>query len=199
MHCIEQDSLSRRRSIYSLGNTLGVSENCFIDTVAACLKYCPTPFNIQSARVVILLQKRHQMFWNMVWDSLQQKAPASKLISAKTKIDSFSAGYGTILFFEDKNALAQLKKSFPLYKKNMRIWCQQANGMLQYMVWQTLAENEVGASLQHYNELVEKEVINWLKLPKHWELVAQMPFGGIAKAASEKNFLPLSDRFLVLK
>ena len=46
-NCIEQDSLSRRRSIYALGHTRIVTDFCLEDTLKDCLKNCPTPFNAQ--------------------------------------------------------------------------------------------------------------------------------------------------------
>ena len=62
MKCIEQDSLSRRRSVYKLNGQLPVSENCFMETIESCVKHCPTPFNVQSARVAVLFGKSHKLF-----------------------------------------------------------------------------------------------------------------------------------------
>ena len=198
-HCIEQDSLERRRSVYHLGDTPVISDLCFIDTVTACLKHCPTPFNVQSARVAILLNKEHHRFWNLVWDNMKKILPKDKITASQERINSFKRAYATILFFEDTRSIAKLKKQFPLYKRNMSTWAQQANGMLQYMIWQTLAENEVGASLQHYNELIEKDIYKAFGISRHWKLVAQMPCGNIEKEPTDKTFLPLEDRILVLK
>ena len=115
------------------------------------------------------------------------------------KINSFDEAYGTVLFFEDLDILAQLQKDFPLYQKNMHDWTYEANGMLQYMIWQALAENEIGASLQHYNELIEDDVKKMLSLPDNWKILAQMPFGSIEKTPAEKTFLPLENRFKIFK
>ena len=183
MRCIEQDSLGRRRSVYALSGVLPISENCFIETIESCVLHCPTPFNIQSARVVILLGKKHSLLWQKIWDELLTIITDKQVAAVKTKID----------------ALMRLKKQFPQYAKNMRIWTQQANGMLQYMIWQTLSENEVGASLQHYNELIAKSVNKMFDLPKTWELVAQMPFGSIEIEPAEKTFLPLEERLKILR
>lgn len=199
MHCIEQDSLNRRRSIYNLSSVLPISENCFIDTVESCILHCPTPFNVQSARAAILLNKKHLLFWDTVWNKLKGLVNATQASAVRQKIEAFKRANGTILFFEDKKSLVALKKQFPLYAKNMRTWTQQANGMLQYMIWQTLAENEVGASLQHYNELVENEIHALFDLPKNWELVAQMPFGAIESEPTEKSFLPIEERLKILR
>ena len=198
-HCIEQDSLKTRRSIYGLGKLSNSANACLEDSVKSCLLNCPTPFNVQSARVAVLFGKSHQHFWDGVWRNLKKVIPSSGQKKIKEKIESFAAAHGTILFFEDKTALSELKKQFPLYAKNMKTWTQQANGMLQFMIWQVLAENNIGASLQHYNELIEKDLSTMFNLPKNWELVAQMPFGSIEKEPAEKIFLPLDERIKLFK
>lgn len=198
-NCIEQDSLSRRRSIYALGHTRIVTDFCLEDTLKDCLKNCPTPFNSQSARLVLLLNKNHLDFWNLVLQKVTAAAPIGKKDSVKQKINSFAAAYGTILFFEDLSVLEQLQKDFPLYQKNMHDWTYEANGMLQYMIWQALAENEIGASLQHYNELIEDDVKKMLILPDNWKILAQMPFGSIEKSPAEKTFLPLENRLMIFR
>lgn len=198
-NCIEQDSLSRRRSIYALGHTRIVTDFCLEDTLKDCLKNCPTPFNAQSARLVLLLNKNHLDFWNLVLQKVTAAAPIGKKDSVAQKINSFAAAYGTILFFEDLSVLEQLQKDFPLYQKNMHDWTYEANGMLQYMIWQALAENEIGASLQHYNELIEDDVKKMLSLPDNWKILAQMPFGSIEKTPAEKTFLPLENRLMIFK
>lgn len=198
-HCIEQDSLTRRRSVYALGNTRVVPDLCLEDTLKDCLKNCPTPFNAQSARLVLLLNKYHSDFWNLVAEKVLAVAASDKKEAAKQKINSFKSAYGTILYFEDLDVLAQNQKQFPLYQQNMRDWTLEANGMLQYMLWQALAENEIGASLQHYNELIEKDTLKMLNLPENWKMIAQMPFGSIEKTPPEKTFLPLDTRLKIFK
>ena len=199
VHCIEQDSLKIRRSVYGLGKLSAAANTCVEDSLKSCLLNCPTPFNVQSARLVLLTGKSHQFFWDKVWHNLKGVIPTAKQKNTKEKTESFAAAHGTILFFEDKTALSKLKKQFPLYAKNMKTWVQQANGMLQFMIWQVFAENNIGASLQHYNELIEKDIYAMYNLPQSWELVAQMPFGSIEKEPAEKTFLPLEGRFIVLK
>mgnify|MGYP002522033162 FL=1 len=198
-NCIEQDSLTRRRSIYALGHTRIVTDFCLEDTLKACLKNCPTPFNAQSARLVLLLNKNHLDFWNLVLEKVIAAVPMNKKESVTQKINSFAEAYGTILYFEDLNVLNQLQKDFPLYQKNMHDWTFEANGMLQYMIWQALSENEIGASLQHYNELIEDDVKKMLKLPENWQILAQMPFGSIEKTPAEKTFLPLENRLMIFR
>ena len=113
------------------------------------------------------------------------------------KIRGFAAGAGTVLFFEDQNTIESLQKKFPLYAENFPKWSLEANGMLQYMIWLALCEAGLGASLQHYNPLIDDEVKLVFDLPGHWQLLAQMPFGSIEQPAEEKSFLPIEERLKV--
>ena len=113
------------------------------------------------------------------------------------KIKTFSVGLGTVLFFEDASTVESLQKKFPLYAENFPKWSLESNGMLQYMIWLALSEKNIGASLQHYNPLIDDEVKLAFDLPGHWQLLAQMPFGSIERPADEKSFLPMDERLKI--
>ncbi|MCV5410491.1 nitroreductase, partial [Escherichia coli] len=71
---------------------------------------------------------------------------------------SFRAGFGTVLFFEDTDVIKDLQQKFALYADNFPIWSEHATGIAQFAVWTTLAQEKVGASLQHYNPLIDEAV-----------------------------------------
>ena len=50
-------------------------------------------------------------------------------------MDSFKAGYGTVLFFEDEAIVKSLQEKFAAYAENFPIWSHQASGMHQLVVW----------------------------------------------------------------
>lgn len=52
--------------------------------------------------------------------------------------------------------------------------------MLQLSVWSALRELNIGASLQHYNPVIDAKVKGIFNIPENYKLVAQMPFGGIS-------------------
>ena len=105
----------------------------------------------------------------------------------------------TILFFEDMDIVRGLQEKFPLYADNFPKWSLQSNGMLEYIVWTALAEKNIGASLQHYNPLIDEVVAKEWKLPESWQLLAQMPFGSIEAPADDKSFEPIEKRVKVFK
>jgi Predicted oxidoreductase related to nitroreductase len=71
--------------------------------------------------------------------------------------------------------------------------------MHQYVIWTSLESEGLGASLQHYNELIEEEVKKEWGMPNNWKLIAQMPFGKPTAQPGEKEYKPISDRVKVFK
>lgn len=184
----------KRRSIYSLGNKADVGQSQISSIIGDCVKYAPSAFNSQSARVVILFDQANQQFWDMVLEHLRPLTPADKFAQTSNKIASFAAGLGTILFFEDQEVITELENKFPLYKEAFAKYSYQSSGMLQYMAWTALSANNIGASLQHYNPLIDDDVKSYWHLPSSWNLMSQMPFGAIKAQADDKDFLPLDER-----
>ena len=109
------------------------------------------------------------------------------------------AGYGTVLFFEDMDVVQGLIEKFPTYKENFLSWSLQGAGIMEYVVWTALEAEGYGASLQHYNELISKEVAKEWNLPNHWRLDAQMPFGNITAEPAKKTFKTLDERLIIHK
>ena len=187
----------QRRSIYNLDNTTLLEQSEINKLIETCLKQAPSAFNSQSARLIILYNSAYQKFWDKTLEILKPLTPPDKFAQTSQKIKSFARGIGTILFFEDNTTLKNLQTQYPLYADNFSKWSLQSNGMLQYMIWTALNNQNIGASLQHYNPLINEMVQKEFSAPKNWELLAQMPFGGIATPAEEKTFLPLSLRLKI--
>jgi predicted oxidoreductase (fatty acid repression mutant protein) len=167
--------------------------------VEHAVKHSPTAFNSQSGRVVVLLNESHDKMWEITRESLRKIVPADSFQPTNDKMDSFKNGYGTVLFFDDHSIVEGLQQQFALYKDNFPVWAQQSNGMLQFVVWTALESEGLGASLQHYNEVIESDLKNEWKFPESWKLIAQMPFGKPLAAPGEKQFSPVEDRVKIFK
>lgn len=196
--CLEQ-AIEKRRSIYHIGDKPELSDQEIVEIVEQSVKYCPTAFNSQSARVAVLFGNNHHRFWEFVRETLRKVVPEDKFAPTEAKIDSFDAGHGTILFFEDETVVQKLQQDFPLYKENFPRWSEQSNGMLQYIIWTALAEHNIGASLQHYNPLINELVAKEWNIPGGWKLIAEMPFGNIEAPAGEKAMIPVAERVKIFK
>ena len=195
-----KEALKHRRSYYAIGNQTTLPDDAIEEILDFAALHIPSAFNSQSTRMVLLLKEHHQKLWDIVKNTLKSSIPAAAYTTTEAKINkSFAAGDGTVLFFEDRNIIANLQKAFPLYHEKFPLWSQQTSAMHQLGVWTMLEDAGFGASLQHYNPLIDEQVITTWKLPENWELVAQMPFGLPLEPPGKKEFKPLCDRVRVFK
>ncbi len=191
------DGIALRRSIYHLGNNLPVSKDVTTKTVREAVRLTPSAFNSQSARAVILYGEESDTLWRLILDALLKIIPEQQIEDTQAKIASFAAGAGTVMVFEDMSVIQGLQQEYPLYKDNFPLWSKHSSGMTQFAIWSALATIKVGASLQHYGNLVEDAVRKTWDLPSSWSLIAQMPFGSIESPAGEKTFQPIENRVFV--
>lgn len=188
-------SLTKRRTQYALGKNLPISEAEVEKLIKEAVRQAPSSFNSQSSRVVILFGAASEQLWNITRETLRAIVPAESFAPTNAKMDSFAAGAGTVLFFEDQAAIADLQEKFPAYADNFPTFSEQSGGMAQLAVWTVLADAGIGASLQHYNPLIDAEVAKTWGLPESWKLRAQMPFGSNEKGFGEKAFIDDVQRF----
>ena len=188
-----------RRSFYGISKETVTSDDKIKEVIEHAVKYTPSAFNSQSARVVLLLEKHHDKLWDITKEALRKIVPVDQFSATEDKINSFQSGHGTILFFEDNSIIESLQQQFALYKDNFPVWSQQSSGMHQYAIWTTLEIEGYGASLQHYGELIEADVKKEWSIPNNWKLIAQMPFGKPTAQPDEKQFQPLEQRIKVFK
>lgn len=195
-----KEALKHRRSYYALGNVTNLPDETIEAILDEAILHTPSAFNSQSTRLVLLLREHHRRFWEIVRRTLQKIVPPQAFAATEAKIDkSFAAGHGTILFFEDNAIVEDLRKKFPSYSERFPVWSQQTSAMHQLVVWTMLEDAGFGASLQHYNPLIDEEVRTAWQLPQDWTLVAQMPFGRPLEAPGKKEYKPLAERIRVFK
>ena len=194
------DAVRNRRTFYLISNEKIVSYERIKDIVNDAVKYTPSAFNSQTARIVLLLGEQHEKLWDVVKAELKKIVPAEKFKSTEDKVDgAFRSGYGTVLYFEDMSVVEGLQQQFPAYKENFPLWSNQSSGMLQFVIWTALELEGLGASLQHYNPVIDNAVKAEWNIPDSWKLIAQMPFGKAIQNQGEKEFKPLEERIKVYK
>ncbi|WJY28937.1 nitroreductase family protein [Sporosarcina trichiuri] len=192
-------SVENRRSIYGISSEPILSDEQLEALIQHAVKHTPSAFNSQTARVVLLLGEQSDRLWEITSDTLKKIVPAENFGSTAQRMKMFAGGYGTILFFEDMQTVETLQEQFEEYKDNFPTWSQQSSGMLQYVIWTALSDEGYGASLQHYNPLIDDAVKAEWNLPSSWKLMSQMPFGKVAAPASDKEFMPVEERMHVFK
>ena len=192
-----KEVIENRRSFYAISKESPISEKEIQEIVEHSVKYVPSSFNSQSARAVVLFGSQHDKLWDNTTEVLRKIVPADSFASTEEKMNAFKSGFGTVLFFEDQAVVEGLQAQFELYKDNFPVWSLESSGMLQFTVWAALEDAGLGASLQHYNPLIDEKVKGEWKLPESWKLLGQMPFGKPVAQPGEKAFLPVSDRVKV--
>ncbi|MDU0968775.1 MAG: nitroreductase family protein [Actinomycetaceae bacterium] len=183
------DYLEKRRTRYDLNDQLPISDEQVIQLVKDVAVQVPDAFNSQTQRAVVLLGDSHKRLWQVVEAAFEGKLPAEK-------VAGFAAGAGTILYYTDVPTVKGLQEQFPLFSDKFPVWAAQANGMLQYAVWTALANEGVGASIQHYNPVIDEAVRKEFDVPEGWQLVAQMVIGGINSEPGEKELIDINERVL---
>ncbi|RYM06633.1 nitroreductase family protein [Sporolactobacillus sp. THM7-7] len=195
------EAMKKRRTIYALDKNVTASKEEIVATIQEAVKHSPSAFNSQSARAVILFDKESDKLWGtggIAEQALRKVVPDDQFASTAEKLASFNAGIGTVLYFEDTDVIKGLQEQFPLYADNFPVWSEHSTAIAQFSVWSALANIGVGASLQHYNPLIDDGVREAYDIPETWKLRAQMPFGNIAAPAGEKTFAPIESRVKVL-
>lgn len=194
------EALKHRRTYYSISNDSPVMDEQLIHLIRTAVKHVPSAFNSQSTRVVLLLDGEHTKLWNIVKEALKKRISPDAFAATETKIDNcFACGYGTVLFLEDQAVVKGLQEAFPSYSSNFPTWSQHTSGMHQLAIWTMLEDLGLGASLQHYNPLIDEEVRRTWDLPDTWTLIAQMPFGLPTSEPGEKEVKELSDRIKIFR
>ena len=193
-----QQAFEQRRTIYALGNELPVAPQDIVNIAERVLLHTPSAFNSQSSRLIVLFGTQHQQLWDIAEAQLRQQVGDGDFTGSKQRMDSFRAAAGTVLFFEDKEVVKSLQDKFSLYADSFPLWAHQTSAMHQYALWTELSTLNVGASVQHYNPLIDEDVATAFNISDNWELIAQMPFGNIIEPAGEKTYQPLNQRMRVL-
>lgn len=193
------DLMKKRRSIRKIGDQLTFGTHEIADLIEKAIKESPTAFNNQSTRAMILFGQSSDKVWEITADRLKSEVPnADAYAATKAKLNAFKAGFGTILFFTDRPTIAQNEKQFALYADNFADWAEQGLGGAQLSVWTALALNQIGASNQHYNPLIDDQVKQAFDVPNGWVLRSEMPFGSIEETAAAKDYIDDDSRFKII-
>ncbi len=191
-------ALEDRRSVYGFTSEKTVEQDSIVSIAEKALTLVPSSFNSQSTRIVVLFGDHHRKLWDIVLDALRKITDDAQFTRSEAKVrGDFQTGYGTILFFEDQAVVKGLQENFALYADKFPVYSDNTAGMHQLTVWTALAQEGLGASLQHYHPLIDEEVRKEWNLPASWKLTAQMPFGKPLYAPGPRESSPVSDRLKV--
>lgn len=108
------DAIKERRTYYALNKQAPISDKEIQDITKEVVLHVPSSFNSQSARVVLLLNKEHDTFWDFVLEVLKPMVPAEQFGATEQKIGGFKAGYGTVSCpFQPRSLDADVARCLP--------------------------------------------------------------------------------------
>lgn len=90
------DMIKHRRSLYQLQKSSPISNTQIKDIITQTVLHVPSPFNLQSTRVILLLGEEHDRLWEITKESFKQILSAERFPATEKKLDGFKAGYGTV-------------------------------------------------------------------------------------------------------
>lgn len=194
-------SIKDRRSYYQLSSESPISDEEIQKIIEYVATWAPSPFNSQSARMVLLLGENHKKLWELTKAELKKVSKSEEgWKKTEEKVNgAFLSGYGTVMFFEDMSVVEGLQNQMPSYSEKFAQWSEHSSAIVQILIWIALENEGFGASLQHYNPLIDEGIQKEWGISKDWKLIAQMPFGIPLDTPGEKSHEPLEKRMLVFK
>ncbi|KAF3000667.1 hypothetical protein E8E13_000625 [Curvularia kusanoi] len=182
-------AVASRHSRYDLLKASPVPNSRVVEIVNHALADGPSPFNVRSARCIVLFGEHHTDIWQHAYDVTERDTPGALPILGP-KIKGYKAAYGTVLFFDDSTASSTLSPRFQALYKQFPEWEEHSAGMHQYIVWTALTDEGLGCNLQHYQASIQPYMGEKYSIPKSWRCKAQLVFGSLGDGPYEKKEKP---------
>jgi hypothetical protein len=90
------EAVKDRRTYYQLNKEAPISDKQITDIAEKAVLHVPSSFNSQSTRLVVLLNKDHDTFWEFVLEVLKPLTPEEQFPKTEQKINGFKAAKGTV-------------------------------------------------------------------------------------------------------
>ena len=184
------DLQAKRRSTYVIGKNTDISKEQITEALREAAKNVPSSFNSQTSRLVLVFDEANERVWKEIYNVQKDVLDEATWGMMGPVIEGAGQGVGTILFFEDRDAV---KENIPAAESQQNLYKQDNSSNQQYAAWLTLAELGLGGTLQHFNigyeQGFDKVFRELLDLPESYEMVAQMPFGSIEQEYEPKDYI----------
>ncbi|KAJ6262655.1 hypothetical protein Dda_3467 [Drechslerella dactyloides] len=197
------EAVKARHTYYDLKDESPIPDERIEELAKTAITSCPSSFNSQSARLVLLLGDHHKKLWDITLDTLLAIIPKEQQEATTGRITGFRKAYGTILFLEDPQPIRELQTAFALYADKFPVWSDHTSAIHQFTLWTALEAEGFGANLQHYNPLIDDKVKEEWGIDKSYRLVAQLVFGAPNSGPQVRpeivTLKPLEETFRVFK
>ena len=146
-----KDAIINRRSIRKVKKNENITKERIKEVLKTAI-HAPTSFNMQSGRIVVLMDGEHEKFWDIVKETLSSRVPEENFEATVERLKGFRDGVGTILFFENQETIEQMQDKAPSYKEQFPYWSHQGSAMLQYAIWMLYQQKVLG---HLYNTIIQ--------------------------------------------
>ncbi|QKX64661.1 uncharacterized protein TRUGW13939_11837 [Talaromyces rugulosus] len=190
----------KRRTTHKLGRERTLQKDTITGILRNALLVTPSSFNSQTTRMILMLDDDNRKLWDIAERCLEDVCGDNGVPpDTKDKLEDFRGANGTVLFYEDREAVSALRSNpkFTTFAQYFNSWSDQTNAMHKYLVWSALCTEGLGATLQHYNPLIDQKVADEWQINRDWELLGQLVFGKPAGPIKEKSFLPMENRLII--
>lgn len=192
------DLVKQRRTAYAIGKNTELSNKEIADRIREVTQDIPTAFNSQTTRLVVVFGEDNIKLWDHILDVQKDVLEGDMWEMMSGVMQGAKAGIGTVLFFEDRDAVAGALGE----NERANVYKHHHSANTQYGIWLALTELGLGGSLQHMNigfeQGFDKSVKEMFNLPASYELIAQMPFGSIEAPANDKDYIDSSEQVRVI-
>ncbi|GAW12882.1 hypothetical protein ANO14919_022530 [Xylariales sp. No.14919] len=149
-----------RRTCYALTNTSKVSDERIMEIVKEVLSFAPSSYNMQSARLSVVLGKKHEAMWDAIIEAAAPIFKGAGVWGAMEPIlEASKNSYGSVLFFESETTINAAREAHASAAHMFSELSDHASGMHQILVWTALELEGLGANLQHLNAIPSVESI----------------------------------------
>ena len=143
-----KELLTKRRSHYAIGANTDVTASDVAAALKEVISTVPSAFNSQGVRVVVVSGEKNQQLWDLIKGVQTQVLDEGTLNYMTPIMDGAREAVGTILFFEDRDAV---EAGIPGNPERRSVYKNHESANAQLTAWLALTELGLGANLQHFN------------------------------------------------
>ena len=92
------DAIKVRRSTLALAKSAPISDDRIVLIVNHAIKYAPSAFHVQSARVLILFGEHHDKLWSFAREETKKAYPPAVFDGLVPKLQGYKDAYATVCF-----------------------------------------------------------------------------------------------------
>lgn len=87
-----------RRTIYALSDSSPIPDARIVEIVQKAVRHVPSSYNVQSARVVVILKEEHKKLWDFADAGLKETVPEGVYGFLAPRVAAFKAAYGSVCY-----------------------------------------------------------------------------------------------------